>query len=70
MFYFFRRGHAWIRCEVRDAPGDGYDLIIDRPDAMMQVEHFRGVDELNRRWAELQRALQREGWWGPQSRSG
>lgn len=69
MFYFFRRGTASIRCEIRtDSLGDGYDLIVDRPDAMVSVEHFDNPPELNRRWRETERSLIREGWRGPSVR--
>jgi len=66
MFYFFRRGGATIRCEVRsDSDGNGYELIVDRPDAMVTVESFGAPPELNRRWREIERTLIREGWHGP-----
>jgi hypothetical protein len=69
MYYFFRRGAVSIRCEVRpDAVGDGYQLVIDRPDSTIRVEHYSGPQELNRRWADLQRTLVREGWGGPHAR--
>jgi hypothetical protein len=70
VFYFFRRGGASIRCEVRsDAEGNGYELIVDRPDAMVNVERFGAPPELNRRWREIERALIREGWRGPRVRN-
>ena len=66
MFYFFRRGAASIRCDVRtDSGGTGYELIVDRPDAMVSVERFGAPPELNRRWREIERTLIREGWQGP-----
>ena len=66
MFYFFRRGAASIRCEVRtDTWGDGYELIVDRPDAMVCVERFDASPDLNRRWREIERDLIRDGWQGP-----
>jgi hypothetical protein len=67
MFYLFRRGDVSIRCEVR-ADAGGYELIVDRPDAMVSVERFGAPPELNRRWREIERTLRREGWWGPQVR--
>jgi hypothetical protein len=67
MFYFFRRGTAVIRCEVRaDWDRDGYELVIDRNDSMVRVEQFRGVRELNQRWTEFEGRLIRDGWRGPQ----
>ena len=69
MFYFFRRGSASIRCEVRtDSLGDGYELVVDRPDAMVSVERFDTSPELNRRWRQIERTLIREGWRGPSAR--
>lgn len=66
MFYFFRRNGSSIRCEVRaDSAGDGYELIVDRPNATLSVEHFGAPPELNRRWREIERSLVREGWQGP-----
>jgi hypothetical protein len=69
MFYFFYRGGVTIRCEVRmDALGEGYELVIERPDAMVRVERFRESAGLNERWADLQQALRQEGWGGPHIR--
>ncbi len=70
MFYFFRRGAASIRCEVRtDSGGDGYELIVDRPDAMVRVERFGEPPDLNRRWREIEQGLISEGWHGPNVRN-
>jgi hypothetical protein len=70
MFYFFRRGGASIRCEVRtDSCEHGYDLVVDRPVGMVSVEHFDAPPDLNRRWCEIERTLLREGWTGPQLRT-
>ena len=66
MFYFFRRGDALIRCEVRtDWNGEGYELVIDRTDAMVRVEWFSGAGELNRHWTAFEDRLLRDGWLGP-----
>ena len=70
MYYFFRRGLARLKCEVRfDTSGNGYELVVDRPDGMVEVESFDAPPALNRRWQELERCLQREGWQGPHARS-
>lgn len=67
VFYFFRRGDALIRCEVRtDWNGEGYELVIDRSDSMVQVERFSAADELHERWTEFEGRLLRDGWYGPQ----
>jgi hypothetical protein len=67
MFYFFRRGTAVIRCEVRAHWNrDGYELVIDRDDSMVRVERFRDARELNQRWAEFEGRLISDGWSGPQ----
>lgn len=69
MFYFFRRGAASIKCEVRsDSAGQGYELVVARPDAMIRVERFMAPPDLNRRWREIERTLIREGWNGPRMR--
>jgi len=64
---FFSRRGGIIRCEVRTAT-DGYELHIDRPDAILQVERFSGADELNRRWTDVERRLLKQGWRGPAPR--
>ena len=70
MFYFFRRGEASVRCEVRsDSDGTGYELVVDRPDAMVTIERFVAPPDLNRRWREIERTLNREGWNGPRVRN-
>jgi hypothetical protein len=61
---FFSRGGGIIRCEVRPA-GDGYELSIDRPDAVVQVERFSGAEALNRRWLDVEGLLLTQGWRGP-----
>jgi hypothetical protein len=58
-----------IRCEVRPVlDGDGYELVIDRPDALVQVERFTGAEALNRRWLDVEQRLLRQGWRGPAPR--
>jgi hypothetical protein len=66
---FFSRAEGIIRCEVRPVlDGDGYELVIDRPDAMVQVERFSGAEALNTRWMDVEKRLLRQGWRGPAPR--
>ena len=63
MVCYFRRAEGVIRCEVRhDRSGDGYELVIDRPDAMVRVERFDGAQALNERWRHVEQSLLRQGW--------
>ncbi len=69
MVCFFSRADGLIRCEVRPAGnGDGYELLIDRPDAAVQVERFSGAEALNRRWMDVEGYLISQGWRGPAPR--
>jgi hypothetical protein len=66
---FFSGVEGVIRCEVRPVlDGDGYELVIDRPDALVQVERFTGAEALNRRWLDVEERLLRQGWRGPAPR--
>ena len=47
---------------------DGYELVIDQPDAVVQVERFSGAEALNRRWLDVEGRLLRQGWRGPAPR--
>jgi hypothetical protein len=63
---FFSRAEGIIRCEVRPSnDGNGYELLIDRPDAVVQVERFSGAEALNKRWVDVEGCLLRQGWRGP-----
>lgn len=69
MVCFFSRADGIIRCEVRPASkGDGYELVIDRPDAPVQIERFSGAEALNKRWKDVEGSLIRQGWRGPAPR--
>jgi hypothetical protein len=66
---FFSRAEGVIRCEVRPAmDGQGYELVIDRPDSAVLVERFSGAEDLNRRWVDVEGRLLRQGWRGPAPR--
>lgn len=69
MFYFFRRGDARLRCEVRTDPqGYGYELVIEPADAVVRVERFEEPDSLTRRWLSVERMLRQDGWRAPEDR--
>ena len=69
MVCFFSRAECVIRCEVRPVKGgNGYELVIDRPDAAVQIERFSGAEALNKRWQDVEGALLRQGWRGPAPR--
>lgn len=69
MVCFFSRADAIIRCEVRPSvKGDGYELVIDRPDAAVQIERFSGAEALNKRWMDVEEYLISQGWRGPAPR--
>jgi hypothetical protein len=66
MICFFHRAEGVIRCEVRhDRSGNGYELVIDRPDSMVRVERFGRAEALNKRWRDIERTLLMQGWRGP-----
>jgi hypothetical protein len=67
MFYFFRRGEQFVRCELR-VVDDHYELTILRPDGAEEVEQFDTEEQLTTRWSVLQHQFLREGWWGPHGR--
>ena len=66
---FFSRADSVIRCEVRPVnDGSGYELVIDHPDAVVQIERFDGAEALNQRWIDVEGRLLRQGWRGPAPR--
>jgi hypothetical protein len=67
MFYFFRRGEKFIRCELRTGD-DGYELVIVGEDGQESIERFDTEEELSARWSALQQGYTRDGWWGPHGR--
>lgn len=66
---FFSRADSVIRCEVRPVEdGSGYELVIDHPEAVVEVERFTCAEALNRRWTDVEGRLLRQGWRGPAPR--
>lgn len=69
MVWFYERQGAFIRCETRDAPNGGFELVVIHPDGSEQVEHFDDSAALSRRQAELESSLSHDGWTGPFGRT-
>lgn len=67
MFYFFRRGEQFVRCELR-SERDSYQLVIVHEDGSESVEQFETEEAMTARWSALQQEYSRQGWWGPHGR--
>lgn len=71
MFYFFKRGTETVQCEVRSScDGPGYEIVISQPNGAERIEQFATSDQVHRRWVELHKTLELEGWWGPATHDG
>jgi hypothetical protein len=71
VFYFFQKGPETVQCEVRSSPnGIGYEILITEANGAERVEHFATSDQVHRRWVELHRRFESEGWWGPATQDG
>jgi hypothetical protein len=70
MFYFFKRGTEYVRCEIRGAMDSAteYELVIVEPSGSERVERHPTSGAVHRRWIEIQSEFQQEGWWGPVGR--
>ena len=71
MFYFFKRGPDTVQCEVRNAAeGPGYEIVITEPDGLERLERFPTSEQVHKRWLELHKSFEHEGWWGPATHDG
>jgi hypothetical protein len=63
MIWFYERAghHLYYEIRLRE-DGPGYELVVMRVDGSVVTEQFDNEDDLNRRFAELDEALAREGW--------
>jgi hypothetical protein len=63
MIWFYARGGQQIRCELRtEIDGNGFELVIQYPDGHEETEHYANQGRLLRRWCELDRAWEAQGW--------
>ena len=70
MLWFFERLRARLHFEVRRQPdGDGYELVITRPDGHQELESFLDSRVLVDRMQRLQHALHADGWAPPARRA-
>ena len=65
MFWWFERHGVYVRCEVLDLPGGGYELRIVDPDGTEHAEHFSDSTDLAKRQRTVERDLTAQGWSGP-----
>lgn len=66
MFYFFHRGTDLLRCEVRaSAEGDGYEICVIDNSGKERIERLPTSDAVHRRWLELHKTFEHDGWRGP-----
>jgi hypothetical protein len=71
MLYFFQRGNDVLRCEVRPAmEGDGYEIAIYERNGKQRIEQHATSDQVHRRWLELHKQFEAEGWRGPVTHDG
>jgi hypothetical protein len=71
VFYFFKRGSETVQCEVRNAlNGSGYEIVITEPGGLQRLEQFTTSEQVHKRWIELHKRFEHEGWWGPATQDG
>ena len=65
MFYFFRKGNEYLRCELRPRNNGACDLFIVEPNCEERVERFKTSALAEQRWEELRVRFNVDGWAGP-----
>jgi hypothetical protein len=63
MIWFYERGAERLQCEMRTAiEGAGFELRIKWPNGHVHTETYPDQGRLLRRWCELDRAWEAQGW--------
>ena len=63
MLWFFKRGQAQLRCEIRQAlDRPGFELVCTSPDDQVHLEYAREPADLTTRRDELEKRLHNDGW--------
>jgi len=65
VFYWFKRGDAFVQYDVREVSPTRYELTFIGPDGVECVEHYDTPDALHLRQRALESELAAEGWVGP-----
>ena len=65
MFYWFKRGDAFVQYDVRQVSATRYELTFVGPDGVECVERYDTWDALHARQLALDCELAAEGWVGP-----
>jgi hypothetical protein len=65
MFYFFQKGRAYLRCELRPLSDGSCEMLIEEPDRPERTEQFQTSQQAQQRWMDLQQEYNVGGWAGP-----
>ena len=65
VFYWFKRGDAFVQYDVRQVSATRYELTFIGPDGVERVERYDTPDALHQRQRTLDSELTAEGWVGP-----
>jgi len=65
VFYWFKRGDAFVQYDVRQVSATRYELTFVGPDGVECVERYDTPDALHARQRALDCELAAEGWAGP-----
>jgi hypothetical protein len=62
MLWMFHREGEYLSCEVRTClDRQGYELVVKYPHTNV-IEWFNDAPDVERRWSEIRRRLDRDGW--------
>ena len=65
MFYFFQKGTAYLRCELRPLSDGSCEMLIEEPNRAERTEQFPTSQQAQQRWIDLQAEYNVGGWSGP-----
>ncbi len=65
MFWWFEREGKFLRYEVTECAGGGYEFRIIDADGTEHSERFEDSGELSKRQVDFERELTEKGWTGP-----